>query len=291
MIRKDLNFTNLNKKLFPSGITKGDIIDYYDKVSKYILPFLKDRPLTLDRYPNGIGKPDFYQKNTPQYYPDFIPRVKIRNTEYIVCNSKEALLYVANLASIPLHIWQSKVDNIEYPDRIIFDIDPSNEQQTKKVAETAKALKFIFDKLKVKSYVMSTGSRGLHVSINLDRKSNFAEVREFAYQIAEFISDKDPYNLTVEQRIDKRNGRIFIDTYRNSFSQTAICPYAVRAIDKAPVATPLYWEELHSFSPGKYNIKNIFGRLTKGRDPWKDFSKKKGHSIKEMKKNFGRLIK
>jgi len=284
---KEIKLSNENKIYFPSGITKGDLINYYKKISKYILVHLKDRPLVMERFPDGINGKRFYQKNIPNYFPKWIKRIKIKHSEksttYVVCDSPETLIYLANLGCIHFHIWLSQIDNLRYPDKLIFDLDPQDENSLEIIKNTALAFKFVLEKINLKPFIMSTGSRGLHIVVHLNKDTEFKEVRDFAVEIASFIAEKDS-NLTLEQRIAKRKGRVFIDTYRNSFSQTGIAPYSVRAIDNAPIAVPISWNELKNFSPEKYTIKN----LPKNLDSWKDFFKK-CYSIKKAKETFYRI--
>lgn len=261
----EMKFSHLDKELFP-GITKKDLIEYYDRVSDRILPFIKDRPLTLERYPNGIKGNRFYQKNAAAFFPDWIKTIKIKDTNYVVCNNKETLLYLVNLACIPFHIWTSKIDKLEYPDKMIFDIDPVKADK-KIIEELGKGFKFLLEKIKLKPYVMTTGSRGFHIIIPIKRELRHDRVQKLAFNISKLIAKNFEF-VTLEQRIEKRENRIFIDTYRNSFSQTAVSPYSVRAIENAPIACPIAWNELKNFNSQKYNIKKI------NKNPWKDYFKK-----------------
>ena len=287
----DVKISNPDKILFPFGIKKIDLIKYYENISGLILPHLKNRLLMLERYPNGIKENKFYQKNIPGYVPKWIPRKKVKSekfiTNYVICNNKETLIYLANLATISFHIWLSREDKLRIPDKLIFDLDPSIKRKNL-LNETTEGFRFILEKIGLNVFLMVTGSRGLHLVIPIKREMDFKEVREFAGEIADFVCSKDPENLTTEQRKEKRGNRIFIDTYRNGFTQTAICPYSARAIDKAPIAAPIEWDELRNYNSQKYNINNIFKRK---KEPWKNFFKKENQkSVMKARKIFKRII-
>lgn len=277
---QNIKLSNLDKILYPEdNITKQDIIDYYKNIADYILPLIKNRPLTLKRFPNGINTPGFFQKNTPDYFPDWIETIKISkktggSTSYILCNNLETLIYLANLAMLEPHIWLSTSKKIKNPDRVIFDFD-SEKPQFKNVCHAAKLLKKILDDLKLESFVMTTGSKGLHVVIPIQPIIDFDKSKDFARKISQQLLDNNPELFTLEVHKKKRQGKIFIDFLRNAFTQTGVAPYGVRAKPGAPVATPLFWDELDDpkLTSQKYNIKNIFKRLSKIPDPWEKIDK------------------
>jgi len=266
--------------LFPKAkITKGKLVDYYEFVAPYMLPYVKDRLMTLHRYPSGIDHEGFYQKNTPDYFPAFIKRKKVqKKTEgavnYLVCNNAATLVYIANQGTITPHITLSKIDRLEYPDRIIFDFDPSKKNQFDAIIDAALAMKEILEDVGLKSFVMTTGSRGLHVVTPIKREYPFDQVRQFAKNLAQELASQDSRTFTLEIPKAKRRGKIFIDYLRNAYGATAVAPYAVRAKEGAPVATPLAWNELSRLdSPQKYTLKNISRRLKSRKDPWESFSR------------------
>lgn len=292
-----IEISNIDKIFFPKDkITKGDVVDYYAKIASWMVPYMKNRPISMLRYPDGINGEAFYQKEIGSYFPEWIKRQSVEKkeggfTNYVVCNNKATLVYLATQACLTPHLWLSKIDELDYPDKIVFDLDPSGDDFGL-VAKTAKKLKILLDHLKLKSFVMTTGSRGLHVIIPIKREFNFDEVRKFAASIARILIDHEPDNLTMEMSKSKRGERLFIDTLRNSFSATSVAPYAIRAKDGAPVATPLDWNELDdkSLKPTKYNINNIFKRLEAIEDPWKDYFKIKQSlkgTIKLLEKMYG----
>ena len=288
-----IEITHPEKVLFaPTNITKDELVHYYYDVAKYILPYLKNRPLTMVRYPYGIQKEGFYHKDAPDYFPSWIKRVKVKKeeggfTNYVVCNNAATLVYLANQNCITPHLWLSKINNLDYPDRMIFDIDPSEVKNFKLVKETAQHLKQLLDELGLKSFVMTTGSHGVHVVVPLNAKENYDAVRDFAREIAQIVVERYPQTTTLELRKNKRGKKVFIDYLRNGFGATAVTPYGVRPKPGAPVATPLAWKELESAaldSSQKYTIKNIMPRLKRIDDPWKNFFKTKQSLTKGRKK-------
>ena len=281
-----VELSNQDKVLFPkSGITKGDLVDYYKNIADIILPHLKDRPVTMQRYPNGIDSKGFFQKDRSDYFPDWIESVKVSkqggSVDMVIANNQATLVYLANQAVIIPHIWLSRKDKLDYPDKMIFDLDPPG-RNFDLVVKGAYAIKDVLEELGLNSYVMTTGSEGIHVTVPLARQQDFDEVRDFAGKISQYLAEKNPEDFTVEVRKDKRKGRLFLDYLRNAYAQTGVTPYGVRAKENAPVATPLEWNELghKNIDAQAFNIKNIFKRLDKKDDPWRDF-KKHGKSIKE----------
>src|SRR5690606_1219975 len=274
--------SNTDKVFFPeSKYTKGDLIEYYEKISETMLPYLKDRMVTMVRFPNGIQGVKFYQKETPEYFPKWIDKKLIQNreegtTNYVICNKKATLVYLANQACITPHIWLSRKDKPEKPDKLIIDLDPEVDDFSK-VKTIALKTRNLFEKtLELPTYVMTSGSRGLHVVVPLKRTRNFDKVREFAQLVANHLEKENPELVTTAARKNKREGKIYLDVGRNAFGQTAVAPYAVRPIEGAPVATPLEWDELNesSLNSQSWNIKTIFNRLKKNGDPWEEMQKK-----------------
>jgi bifunctional non-homologous end joining protein LigD len=271
-----LKITRPEKILFPKdGITKGEVVDYYERVAPVMLPYLKGRPISMERYPDGIDGEGFYQKKAGPYFPQWIKTASLakQNGEvrHVICDNAATLVFLASQAVITPHTWLSRYDKPNHPDQLIFDLDPSDED-FRAVCGAAKQVRELLSKRGLTSYVKTTGSRGLHVMVALDRKKDYGEVRAFAQEIAEELVQTDPEHLTTDIRKNKRGGRIFVDIARNAYAQTAAPAYAVRARDGAPVAAPLLWEELddRKLKPDQFNIRNIFDRLAKVGDPWKD---------------------
>ncbi len=289
---RDVKITRPEKLLFPEdGITKGDLIRYYQQIGPRMLPYLKGRPLALQRYPDGIAGPSFFQKAAAPYYPEWIKTATVKKVggtvKHVVCNDVATLVYLANQACITLHPWLSRADRPDYPDQMIFDLDPSSDD-FRSVIDAAQVLKEILDDLKLPAYLKTTGSRGLHIAVPLDGKQNFESVRTFARKVAEVVVARDPARYTLEQYKNKRDGRIFVDVNRNAYAQTAVAVYSVRARNGAPVSTPLGWAELRkrNLRPDAITIKNVFERLDQIQDPWSNFWKHRA-SLDEAAKKLG----
>jgi bifunctional non-homologous end joining protein LigD len=274
--RHDVKITRPGKILFPEdGITKQELVDYYRRIASWILPHLRDRPLALERYPDGIDKPGFFEKKVPDYFPGWIHRASVkvkeggRTQEQVVCDDAATLVYLADQDCITPHAWLSRVDKLDHPDQMIFDLDPSDED-FRMVALAAKELRKALESEGLSPYVMTTGSRGLHVLAPLDRSADFEEVRAYAREMSARVAKENPGKFTVEMSKEKRDKRLFLDYLRNSYGQTSVPPYAVRARRGAPVATPLEWHELdEGVTSQSYNMGNLFKRLSKKGDPWK----------------------
>lgn len=281
-----VELSSLEKVLFPDdGITKGDLIDYYRRIAETMLPYLEERPLSMERFPDGLDGSSFYQKEIPDYFPDWIDRTAIdvkgekTTQQQVVCNNGATLVYLANQACLTPHVWLSQVDRLDHPDRLIFDLDPPG-ADFEPVRRAAQALRDILEEVELSSFVMTTGSQGLHVVVPLDRQAEFDAVRSFARELVEQLATRAPQQLTTAVRKEKRDDRVFLDYLRNAYGQTAVPPYAVRAKAGAPVATPLAWEELGNseLHAQSYTIHNIFRRLGQKSDPWAGISQH-AHSL------------
>lgn len=271
---RQIEISNADKVLFPDdGITKGDLVTYYRQIAATMLPYVKGRPVMMQRFPDGIGRPGFYQKDTGKELPSWIHRVRVKKVggqvTHIVCDDAASLVYLANQACITPHVWLSRADRLDLPDQIIFDLDPSRDDFSI-VRAAARDLRSILSEIGLPAFVKTTGSRGLHVVIPLVRRANFGDARAFARGVAELLVRKDPERMTIEARKDKRKGRLLIDVMRNGYAQTAVAAYAVRAKPGAPVSTPVTWEELGSSSltPQRYTLRNVFRLLERRPDPW-----------------------
>ena len=274
---QEVSITNPEKVLFPADrITKGDLIRYYQRISPWMLPHLEGRPLSLQRFPDGIDSPGFFQKAAPAYYPPWIKKVTVQKAggtvNHVVCDDAATLVYLANQACITPHIWLSRVGRQKFPDQMIFDFDPSTNDFAA-VVEAALSLKTVLDDLQLPAFIKATGSRGLHVAVPLNREQDFGGVRAFAKSVAEVLVGQNPSRFTMEQYKRKRGGRVLIDINRNAYAQTAVAVYALRARNRAPIAVPLAWSELlnKGLRPDGITIRTVFERLDKGDDPWKDF--------------------
>ncbi|MBD3233606.1 MAG: ATP-dependent DNA ligase [candidate division Zixibacteria bacterium] len=271
----EIEISNSDKVFFPDdGITKGDLVNYYAEIGDTMLKYTKDRAIAMLRFPDGIDGEGFYQKDASDYFPDWIETENISKkggtVNHVVCNNADTLVYIANQGCITPHIWLSKIGNLNNPDRLIFDLDPS-EGGFKQVREAAEIIRdFLTEELELIAYVMTTGSKGLHVVTPLKPELDFDKVRGFARDVADILAERFSDKLTAEISKEKRKGRLFLDTARNAYAQTAVTPYSVRPKPGAPVATPIEWDELKKSELGaqSYNIKNIFRRLSQKEDPW-----------------------
>lgn len=271
-----VHLTSLDRLMFPeSGYTKGDVIDYYRRIAETMLPHMRDRPLTLHRFPEGIDDKGFYMKEAPDYFPDWIERVMVPVEEeggalqpQIVCNYPETLLYIANQGTITPHIWLSRTAHLDRPDKIIWDLDPG-ERGFDAVRQAARRLRPLLEEAGLVPFLMTTGSKGLHVVTPIQVGPSFDESRAFARAIGQRLVDRYPDLYTLELSIAARGGRLFLDYLRNSFAQNSVTPYALRARLGAPVATPLDWDELdrRDLHAQSYTLANIFRRLAQKADP------------------------
>ncbi len=266
--------SNTGKLFFPEdGITKGDLIAYYHRIAEVMLPYVAGRPMTMHRFPDGIEGEGFYQQEASDYFPDWIERLPVKReggtTTHVICQNVATLVYLANQACITPHVWLSRKDRLYYPDLLIFDLDPPGKDFTP-VRQAAQLLREVLVELGLVPFVKTTGSRGLHLVVPLDRSTHFDQVRAFARDVAEVLSRYQPDKLTSETRKEKRGGRVFVDYFRNSYAQTAVAPYAVRARAGAPVAAPIGWDEVADpdTDSQSYNIKNVFHRLSRKGNPW-----------------------
>lgn len=267
--------SNEDKVLFDeAGLTKGDLIDYYESVAEHFLRHAANRPLTMQRFPDGIGKDGFYQKQIGDYFPKWIGRARVPtdkgDQEQVVCNNKATLAYLTNQACVTSHLFLSRTGRLGEPDRLIIDLDPSGDEFDA-VRRAARRCRALFDELDLASFVKTTGSRGLHVMVPLRRGSGYDAVRAFAKAFVSLLASRYDDELTTEQRKNKRGGRLYLDVGRNAYGQTAVAPYSVRALPGAPVATPIGWEELddRSLHAQTFDIRNVAKRLQREDDVWR----------------------
>jgi bifunctional non-homologous end joining protein LigD len=300
--RLTVALTNTGKVLFPGdGITKGDLIGYYQAAAEHMLPYLRERPLAMARYPDGITGERIFQKNVGRHFPDWIPRVEVGKQGgqlcQVVAGKAADLVYLANQACIELHPFLSRVerpahpgqrghpgeagppDGLHRPDMLIFDLDPPDTGHFEAVRTMALRLREILEgDLGLVAFVKTTGSKGLHVQVPLNGREEFDPVREFAREVAEVLAAAEPDLVTVEQRIQARQGRVYADIMRNAYAQTAVAAYSVRARPGAPVATPVSWDEvadpaLRSDSFTLSVMPDRLAQLDKAGDPWAGMSR------------------
>ena len=279
--RYSIEISNMDKVLFgKSGITKGNLIDYYDAIAPTMMPYVDDRPVSMQRFPNGINHEGFFQKDASDYFPDWITRVSVPKQQggtvhYVVIDKPATLVYLANQGCITPHVWLSKIDNLNKPDRMIFDLDPHDAHSFADVQKVAQKLKEKLDALNLPTFCMLTGSRGAHIVVPLKRVHTFDETRQFAHAIATQLATELPKLITVSLNKEKREKRVFIDWLRNGFGSTGVPPYAVRPHEGAPVAMPVTWEELLSpkMSAQHYTINNALHRIKTVGDIWLSMQK------------------
>lgn len=267
--------SSLDRVVFPeAGLTKGDLIDYYRLVARWMVPHVRDRPANLQRFPDGIGSPGFFQQDMPDYFPEWIESVVVAKEggelRHVLLQNAATLVYVANQGTITPHVWPSRADRLDRPDRMIFDIDPPGDAP-EAVRLAAFAVRDLLEELELPAFVMTSGSRGYHVVVPLSRRADFDVVRAFSGDAADLLASRHPEALTTEVRKNRREGRIFLDVLRNAYAHTSVPPYAVRARPDAPVAAPIGWDELadETMHPERFTVRTVLERLGDGGDPWK----------------------
>lgn len=282
--RRTVDVSSPDKVYFPdAGITKGEVVDYYRRVAPDLLRHARGRLVSMQRFPDGIHGPRFYQKEVPAYFPDWIHTEEVEKKEgtlrQLVIDDAATLVYLADQGCITPHVWLSRVDRVRRPDRLVVDLDPPGEDAQAvfpDVCRSAREVGELLEEVGLVPFLMTSGSRGLHIHVPLDRGADFDEVRAFAGDLAEVLVSRHPERLTTAHRKEQRGDRIFVDVLRNAYAQTAVAPYAVRAREGAPVATPLDWEELDE--PGlharTHTIRTLVRRLEERPDPWKGMGRR-----------------
>ena len=275
-----ITITHPEKLMFPQdGITKGEVADYYERIAARMVPYLRDRPLHMNRFPDGIGRFAIQQKRVPDSFPAWIARTTVDlhkggTITHAVVNDAATLVYLANYNMITAHVWLSKIDHPEEPDQVIFDLDPADDDFAL-VRRTALTLKRLIDELDLVPFVKTTGSRGLHVVVPITVGRSFEETHLFADTVAQRLAATDSEHLTTEFLKEKRAGRLFLDVNRNAYAQTAAAPYTIRARRGAPVAVPIGWQEVENvrLRPDGITVRNIWDWLDAHPDPWADFAR------------------
>lgn len=271
--RRAVDVSHAEKVFFPGdGITKGDLAEYYRRVAPTMLRHVRGRPVAQERYPDGIDGERFFQKNVPEHFPEWVRRADVPNKEggtttHAIAEDEATLVYLADQACITPHTWLARADELEFPDRLIFDLDPAGDR-VESLRFAARQVRDLLGELGLVPFLMTTGSRGFHVVAPLRRDGHFDAVREFAREAATLLAERQPRWLTVAQRKDKRGGRVFLDYLRNAYAQTSVPPYAVRALPGAPVAAPLSWAELDRTDPRDHTVADVLDRLADTGDPW-----------------------
>ena len=271
--RRNVRITHPDKVLFPDGTTKADLADYYRDVAGAMLPHVRDRPISMQRFNGGIEHPGFFQKDIPKGAPEWVPTIEVPKkggtVRHVLANEVATLVWLANQNCITPHVSTARADRLDRPDRIVWDLDPS-EDDFDLVRRTAIDLGALLREAGCEPHAMVTGSRGIHVVVAIQRRYPYDAVRDAALAVADALVERSPEALTTAFYKEKREGRLFLDVNRNGRAQTAVPAYAVRPRPGAPVATPLRWEELEDpgLRPDGWTIRSVRERLASGGDPW-----------------------
>lgn len=291
-----VDLSHTGKVFFPGdGITKGDLIGYYRDVADRMLPHLRDRPLALARHPDGIDGQRIFQKNVPDYFPRWIRRAEVKKQDgvlhQVICDKPATLVYLANQACIELHIFLSRTGMLEQPDQVVFDLDPPDAGSFPLARRAALELRGLLEgELGLTSYVKTTGGKGLHVHLAVNRRDGFDEARSFARDAARLLTSRNPDWMTTEQRIEHRGDRVYLDIMRNAYAQTVVAPYTVRARPGGHVATPVRWQEVEDdgLTPARFTLRTVRD-ITAGRDdPWAGMTRHR-YSIATLRSRLARL--
>jgi DNA ligase D len=268
-----VTITSPDKPLWPKpGIVKIEFINYLSKIAPYILPFLKNRALTVIRYPHGVGDERFYQKNCPDYAPDFVQTVREDDIEYIVCNNLQTLLWLGNQLAFEFHI-PFRTSNNASPSEIVMDLDPPSRNEFTLSVEAALLIKEVCDNLHLKTFIKTSGNKGMQIYIPLpENKVSFNETRLFTEFLAHYLIEKEPNWFTIERLKKNRGNRCYIDYIQHAEGKTIIAPYSVRGNEDALVAAPLFWNEVkQSLKPEFFPLTIIEKRLKEKGNPFENF--------------------
>ena len=273
-----------DKILFPDdGITKGDLAAYYETMAQVILPHILGRPITMERYPAGIGKKGFWQKDVSKGCPDWLERIEVPKKDGVVhhpvITDVRSLMWITNQNTVTQHVWGSRVPRLNYPDLCVFDLDPANDDATS-VRAAAIGLRDLLEKLGLPSWVKTTGSKGFHIVVPIDGKTAIGVVARFANAVGRLLVSLAPDQLTQEFSKADRRGRIYVDTGRNGYSATFAAAYTVRAMRGAPVSAPCTWAEIErgGVTPSTFTMRNMAERIAKVGDVWADM-RRRGRSL------------
>ena len=268
--------THPDKVLFPDdGITKRELADYYERVAPLMVPHMRARPVTMERYPAGIGVKGFMHKDVSKGFPQWLQRVeapkKDGTVHYPLVTDTRSLLWLANQNCITPHVWASRAPRLFQPDICVFDLDPA-EEAPDVLRSAALAVRDLLRELGLPSWVKTSGSKGFHIAVPLGGQADFAEVSSFAHAVGRVLVQRDPQHLTQEFHKTDRGGRILVDTGRNGYSATFAAAYAVRAREGAPVSAPCAWEEVErgEVSPRTFTLRTMTGRIAAVGDLWAD---------------------
>jgi bifunctional non-homologous end joining protein LigD len=269
--------THPEKVLFPDeGITKGEMASYYEAIAPLMIPHIIGRPVTMERYPSGIGAKGFMHKNVSKGFPEWLERVeapkKDGTVHYPVVRDTRSLLWIANQNCITPHVWTSRAPNLYHPDVCVFDLDPMKDDEPDVLRSTALRVRQLLAEIELNSWVKTSGSKGFHIVVPLDAKARFGEVSRFAHAVAKVLIARHPDTLTQEFAKKDRGDRILLDVGRNGYSATFAAPYAVRPKPGAPVSAPCSWEEIEQgrVGPQSFTLRTMAERVAKVGDVWSD---------------------
>ena len=288
--------THPDKVLFPDiGLTKGELASYYEAVAPVMLPHIRGRPITMERYHRGIGAPGFFQKDVSKGFPEWLERVEVPKhggtVHHPIVGDTRSLLWLANQNCITPHVWTSRAPNLYHPDVCVFDLDPSKEEEVDVLRSAALALRELLSELGLTSWVKTSGSKGFHIAFPLDGKADFGEVGRFAHIVGTILVKRNSKHLTQEfSKVDRR-GRILVDTGRNHYSATFAATYAVRARPGAPVSAPCTWEEIErgEVGPRTFTLRTMARRIAKVGDLWSGMLRSK-RSLRRPMKRLERML-
>ena len=287
--------THPEKVLFPEdGITKGDLAAYYEVMAPVMLPHLRGRPVTMERYPSGIGRQGFWQKDVSKGFPEWLERVEVPKKDGVVhhpiVTDTRSLLWMTNQNTITQHVWTSRMPDLHHPDICVFDLDPAKDDPSA-VRDAAIALRDLLEELTLPSWVKTSGSKGFHLVVRLDGKTPIEQVARFANAVGTLFVKRDPDRLTQEFSKADRRGRIYVDTGRNGYSATFAAAYTVRAKRGAPVSAPCTWDEIErgQVDPRTFTLKNMPDRVAKVGDLWAEM-RRGGRSLKRPIEKLRRLL-
>lgn len=281
-IAGDVAITHPEKVLFPDdGITKGELAAYYETIAPVMLPHISRRPITMERYPAGIDKKGFWQKDVSKGFPEWLERIEVPKKDGTVHHplvvDARSLRWVTNQNTITQHVWTSRAPNLYFPDACVFDLDPSKDDEPDVLRAAALALRDLLAELGVPTWVKTSGSKGFHIVASLDGKTRMGEAARFAHAVGALIVKRNPEMLTQEFSKADRSGRIFVDTGRNGYSATFAAAYTVRAKPGAPVSAPCTWAEIErgEIAPRTFTLRTMPERVTNVGDLWADMRRKR----------------
>lgn len=296
---KKLLITHPEKVLFPAdGITKAELASYYEALAPVMLPHIRNRPITMERFHRGIGQPGFFQKDVVKGFPDWLKRVEVPKhggtVHHPIANDVRSLLWLANQNSITVHVWPSRAPKLYSPDVCVFDLDPSKVGENEILCAVAIELRELLTELGLPSWVKTSGSKGFHIAVPLDGKADFGTVARFAHSVGRLLVQRDPKNLTQEFSKADRGGRILVDTGRNGYSATFAAAYSVRARPSAPISAPCTWGEVErcEVGPGTFTLRTMTERIDAVGDLWGDMLRSKrslNRPIEKLRGLMGRV--